>query len=267
LAAQTLLAVAREGDEDAADTGIEFMAFLLMRTTDTTDKFAWLQTLFNDESLDVIFGLLEQAALNTKKLSHWYSQIFERALPANPDRATSILIEMMQSESYETAQAAMGLFAIVAAVRPEPLMDGIGEVMLSKERSLNFLFRKFPLAALPEDVVIQWLEKHGLEGARLLARHVPGPFMGNHGPDLHPVTRFILERFGNDDSVFSAWFAGIHSGGAFAGSIADHVGQRASMAEPFLNFPIEAVRRWARAEIMYADENVENFRLREEELF
>ena len=46
-----------------------------------------------------------------------------------------------------------------------------------------------------------------------------------------------------------------------------HVGQRASTAEPFLNFPIEAVRRWARAEIMYADQNVENFRLREEELF
>jgi len=267
LAAQTLLAVAREGDEDAADTGIKFMAFLLRRTTDTTDKFAWLQTLFNDESLDVIFGLLEQAALNTKELSHWYSQMFARALPANPDRATSILIQMMQSESYETSQTAMGLFASVAAVRPQRLMDGIGEVMLSKERSLNFLFRKFPLVALPEDVVIQWLERHGLEGARLLARHVPRPFMGNHGPDLHPLTRFILERYGNDDNVFSAWFAGIHSGGAFAGSIADHVGQRASMAEPFLNFPIEAVRRWARAEIMYANENVENFRLREEELF
>jgi hypothetical protein len=91
--------------------------------------------------------------------------------------------------------------------------------------------------------------------------------MGSHGPDLNPITRFILERYGNDDNVFSAWFAGIHSGGAFAGSVADHFGQRASMAEPFLNFPIEAVRRWARAEIMFADENVENFRLTEEEIF
>lgn len=267
LAAQTLLAAAREGDENAADTGIEFMVFLLMRTTESADKLAWLQTVFNDESLDVIFGLLEEATLKSKKLSHWFSQIFARVLPANPDRATSILIRMMQSESYETSEAAMGLFASVAAVRPQRLMDGIGEVMLSKERSLSFLFRKFPLVALPEDVVIQWLEKHGLEGAQLLARHVPGPFMGNHGPDVHPVTRFILERYGNDDNVFSAWFAGIHSGGAFAGSIADHVRQRASMAEPFLSFPLEAVRRWARAEIRYADENVENFTLSEEEFF
>jgi hypothetical protein len=146
-------------------------------------------------------------------------------------------------------------------------MDGIGEVMLSKERNFSFLFCKFPIVALPEEVVIRWLEKHGLEGARLVARHVPGPFMGSHGPDLNPVTRFILEKYGNDDNVFSAWYAGIHSGGAFAGSIADHVRQRASIAEAFLNFPIEAVRRWARNEITFADQNVENFRLSEEELF
>ena len=266
-AAQTLLEAAREGDEDAANIGIEFMVFLLMRTNESEDKLAWLQSVFDDISLDVIFGLLEQATLKTRKLSHWFSQIFARVLPANPDRATSILIQMMQSEDYEASQAASGLFAIVAAVRPQQLIDGIGEVMLSKERSLSFLFRKFPIVSLPEDVVIQWLEKHGLEGARLLARHVPGPFMGSDGPDLHPVTRFILERYGNDDNVFSGWVAGMHNGRAFAGSIAHHMEQRASMAEPFLNFPIEAVRRWARGEIMFADENVGNFTLEEEELF
>ncbi len=174
---------------------------------------------------------------------------------------------MMQSESYETSEAAADLFSSVAAVRPQQLMDGIGVVMLSKEGSLNFLFRKLPIMSLSQDVVIQWLEKHGLEGARLLARHVPGPFMGSDGPGLNPVTRFILEKYGNDDNVFSGWVAGMHNTGVFVGSIADHVGQRGSMAEPFLNFPIEAVRRWARAEIMFANENVESFRLSEEERF
>lgn len=267
LAAQTLLQAALEGDEDAADTGIEFIVFLLMRMGDSEDKLVLLQTLFKDQSLDVIFGLLEQAAHKSKKLSHWFPQIFARVLPANPDRATSILIQMMQSDSYETSQTAAGLFASVAAARPQQLMDGIGTAVLSKERSLRFLFRKFPITVLPEGVVIQWLEKHGLEGARLLARHVPGPFMGTNGPELNPVTRFILENYGNDDIVFSSWFAGMHSGGAFAGSIADHMEQRATRAEPFLNFPIEAVRRWALAEIKFADENAESFRMSEEELF
>jgi hypothetical protein len=266
-AAQTLLEAAQEGDEAAANIGIEFMVFLLLRTNESEDKLAWMQSVFQDITLDVVFGLLEQATLKTRKLSHWFSQIFARVLPANPDRGTSILIQMMQSEDYEASQAASDLFAIVAAVRPQQLMDGIGEVMLSKERSLSFLFRKFPIVALPEDVVIQWLEKHGLEGARLLARQVPGPFMGSDGPDLHPVTRVILERYGNDDNVFSGWVAGMHSGRVFTGGIAHHMEQRASMAQPFLDFPIEAVRRWARGEIMFANENVENFRLDEEELF
>src|SRR6516165_6730426 len=31
-------------------------------------------------------------------------------------------------------------------------------------------------------------------------------------------------------------------------------------AEPVLNFPIEAVQRWARGEIKFANENVENLR-------
>jgi hypothetical protein len=68
----------------------------------------WLQTVFKDQSLDVIFGLLEQAALTSKNLSHWFSQIFARVLPANPDRATSILVQMMQNDSYETSQTAAG---------------------------------------------------------------------------------------------------------------------------------------------------------------
>jgi len=267
MAAQTLLEATRDGDEYAADSGIEFIVFLLMRATDSPDKLVWLQKVFNDESLDVIFGLLEQATLKTRKLSHSFPQIFARVLPANPDRATSILIQMMKSDDYETSQAAAGLFATVAAVRPQELMDGIGRLMLSEEKNYSFLFRKYPIVSLPDNVVIQWLEKHGLDGARLLARHVPGPFMGSNGPDLNPITRFILERHGNDDRVFSNWVAGMHTGGAFAGSIADHMERRASMAEPFINFPIEAVRRWARGEIMFADTNVENFRLEEEERF
>jgi hypothetical protein len=179
----------------------------------------------------------------------------------------SILIQLMKSDDYETSRTAADLFSSVATVRPQELMDGIGTLMLSDEKNYNFLFRKFPIVSLPEGVIIQWLEKHGLEGARLLARHVPRPFIGSNGPDLNPVTRFILERFGNDERVFSSWVAGMHNGQVFAGSIAEHVQQRASMAEPFLSFPIEAVQRWARGEAAFAEQNIEDLRLSEEERF
>ena len=267
LAAETLLEAARNGDEDAADTGIEFIAFLLIRTNESDDKLEWLQTVFHDESLDVVFGLLEQSMHKTGKLSHWFTRIFARALPANPDRATSILIQLMKIDDYETSRTAAELFSSVAIMRPQELMDGVGTLMLSDKQNYNFLFRKFPIVSLPEGVIIQWLEKHGLEGARLLARHVPRPFIGSNGPDLNPITRFILERYGNDERVFSSWVAGMYDGQVFAGSIADHTQTRASMAEPFLSFPIEAVRRWAQGEIEFAEQNIEHFRLSEEERF
>ena len=144
-------------------------------------------------------------------------------------------------------------------------MEGIGNLMLEGEQSMSFLFRKFPIITIPEDVIIQWLETHGLEGARLLARHIPAPFMSDHGPELNPITRYILERYGDDEKVFSRWVAGMYSGQAFAGSIADYTERRAAMAEPFLTFPIKAVRRWAQGQIQFAEEQVPKFRLSEEE--
>ena len=267
VAAQTLIAAARRGEKKAAETGLEFIVFLLMRRSDAEDRLEWLQRVFQDKSLNVIFDLLEHAALNVRRQTSRFAEIFARVLPADPDRATSILIQMMGSEEYEVLEIAAGLFSSVAAVRPQQLMDGIGEIILVKDRSLSFLFRKFPVVSLPEDVIIQWLDKHGLEGARRLASHVPGPFMGSQGPELHPVTRYILEKYGNDDGVYSAWVTGMHSGHAFAGSVADYTERQASTAEPFLNFPIEAVRRWARGQIAFAAENAERFRLSEEEIF
>ena len=265
-AAETLLDATRK-DEKAAETGLEFIVFVLMRTPDSEDRLVWLQKVFHDKSLNVIFGLLEYAAMKIRRQSSRYAQIFVRVLPADPERATSIIIQMMRSDSYEVLEVAMELFSSVGALRPQRLMDGIGDIMLAKDSNLRFLFRKFPVVSLPENVIIQWLETHGLEGARLLARHVPGPFMGSQGPDLHPVTRYILEKYGNDDMVYSGWVTGMQSGHAFAGSVADYTERQASTAEPFLNFPIEAVRRWARGQIAFAAENADRFRISEEELF
>lgn len=84
LAAETLLDAARNGDEDAADAGIEFIVFLLMRTSDSEDKLEWLQTVFHDKSLDVVFGLLEQSTIkHGSSLSGFqaYSPVRSRRTP------------------------------------------------------------------------------------------------------------------------------------------------------------------------------------------
>lgn len=45
-AAETLLEAAQSGDEAAANTGIKFIVFVLMRTAESEDRLEWLQQFF-----------------------------------------------------------------------------------------------------------------------------------------------------------------------------------------------------------------------------
>ncbi len=267
VATETLLRAAREGDEDAANTGLEFIVFLLMRMPENEDKLLSLKKIYEDGSLTLIFDLLKESMMTTGTLSHGFSNIFILVLPINPQRATSILVQMLRSETYATSETAAGLLPSVGAICPNQLMDSVGEILLSDESNFAFRFRTLPIVSLPAHVLIDWLEKHGIQGARVLARFAPGPFMASHGPELNAVTRYILEKYGDDDIVFSSWMTGMNDGGMFTGSVAERLQQQASAARPFLTYPIAAVQRWARARITFADQNSESFRHWEEEIF
>jgi hypothetical protein len=267
IAMEVLLTAASEADKNAANTGIEFIVFVLMRMDQGQDKLWLLQRLFDDDALSTIFDLLLDAAATSDKLSAYFGQIFARVLPANPKRGTDVVLKMMQNHSYEVSQEAANLFSTVVTAEPEALMDGVGQILLKNDWNCPLNFRGLPIVALPDDIVIRWLEKHGLDGARVLARHLTRPYIDSGVPSLHPVTRYVLDKFGADDTVFSGWLSGMNHGQVFAGSIADHIDRRASAAEAFLQFPIEAVRRWAEGEVLFADQNAPGFRLQEEEGF
>jgi hypothetical protein len=72
---------------------------------------------------------------------------------------------------------------------------------------------------------------------------VPGPFVGNDGPALHPATSFIMKTFGEDSGVFSTFAAGIHSGSVFAGPISNWMQGHVALAEQFVNYPKKIVQR------------------------
>jgi hypothetical protein len=264
MATETLLECARSGDVHAAATGLDFIQFLLMRHQEEP-KTQFLATLFEDENLDTFFGLLELAVTPSRQFPHSFTRIFARALPANPSRAARLVVEMMKSDDYDVSNAGSGLLHSVALLEAPALMEAIGEAMLDRDRNINFLVKKFPITALPTEVIIDWIKRNGVEGARILTRHLPGPFVGSDGPGLHPATSFIMEAYGEDDGVFSSFAAGIHSGGVFAGPISNWAQGRVSLAEQFINYPIESVRRWARGEVQFSSEQVVKFREHEEE--
>lgn len=263
-AAEVLLDSATAGDEYAAAIGLDFIQFLLMRHQDEP-KTEYLVALFEDEKLSTFFGLLESAVTRSKSLPHSFTRIFARALPADPPRAAKLVVEMMKSTDYDTSNAGSGLLRSVAEFEAPALMDAIGAAMMDREHNVGFLIRKFPITALPTEVIIDWVKRNGVEGARVLTRHLPGPFVGSDGPGLHPATRFVMETFGDDSGVFSSFAAGAHSGGVFAGPISNWMQGHLALAEQFVNYPIKSVQRWARGEVEFSSAEVEKFREREEE--
>jgi hypothetical protein len=264
IACETLLVLAKNGDAEAANIGLEFLQFLFMRNQDE-EKLEVLASLFGDDLADVVFGLLENSVPSRGRISHAFARIFATVMELDPQRAVRLVMRLLRDKEYETAELGSGLIASVAKADPAYLMEQIGSAMLSKDRDLNFIIRKLPIAILPDEIVIDWLKEHGVDGARILARHVPKPFVDNGAPKLSPITEFLLTQYGEDDAVYASFVAGLHSGGVFAGPISDWMMRGVALAEHFVTSPIPAVRKWALGEVEYGTRQAEEFRQQEEE--
>jgi hypothetical protein len=265
LAAQALWKAALAGDKRAASVGVGFIVHLLLRYK-PEDRTEFLEAVFGEVELDTVFGLLEQNATGDDSISPYFGQIFSRILPANPTRGIDLAIKMVSSKDFEVSREGGGLFHAVVELDPIGVMQKLGEVLLSDNDVYRLSLQHVPLLALPAHVIKEWLDEHGLDGARVIARYLPRPHLNGDKPELHPVAQAVLERYGTDDQVFSRWVAGM-TGGVVAGSLADWVERRAEYAEKFLGSPVEAVRKWAESEIGFSSEHAADFRLSEEERY
>lgn len=264
-AAQTLLKSAQSGEKRAAGVGIGFIVHLLLRYK-PENRPKYLQTVFGEPDLETVFGLLEHNATGDDSISAYFGQIFAHVLPANPTRGIDLAIRMVSSRDFEVSREGGSLFHSVVELDATGVMEKLGEALLSDDDVYRLSLRHVPVLALPADVITDWLGKHGLDGARVIARYLPRPHLNGDKPELHPVAEAVLVPYGSDDQVFSRWVSGMH-GGVVAGSLADWVERRAEYAENFLASPVEAVRRWAEGEIGFSSEHAADFRLSEEERF
>jgi hypothetical protein len=112
-----------------------------------------------------------------------------------------------------------------------------------------------------------WLERTQLEGARKIAGSLTRPFLDAEGrPVVPPLTKMVLERFGEDEKVIQAFVSG--SGGrSYSGDIAAQHLQEAAIAAKFLQHPLQAVREWARIEKAMSEHEAARWRREDEEMF
>jgi hypothetical protein len=202
-----------------------------------------------------------------RQQSFWWGRVLQFAAPSDPRLAIRLGCKGLVSRNFALSEEASGLLASWASNYPAEVMSEIGSIMLDQKVGLTFFISKFPIfSALSPEVVIGWLTEVGPTGARLIARHLPPPFLDNAGKPIVPdLTAWVLSKFEQDNRVFAEFCAGVHSFQMYTGDVALVHESEATMARKFFSHPLRRIREWAKIEYETALENARRQREWEDE--
>ena len=189
--------------------------------------------------------------------------------PHDPVRAAEAVVGVMTTPDHPWRfdRENVPLLAEAARRDPDGVMGVIGGAILDPNRRLVFgvgVFRGL-FEAVGLDAVRRWVEAHGPETLRWIARHFPSPTLGEGGEVVvPPLTAWLFTEREADQHAFEWFLMGRHHGASvWRGDQTSEV--RAEM-EPFLGHPLPRVREWAEDQIRFADCEANWFRQRDEEI-
>jgi len=252
------------GNEQAANVGIqllwtrivwrhrepEFAIFAYPGITDQVKKFLSLSTAHLSDARP------------------YWDEVLEAMLQIDAAFIIGLAVNALLAADHELMSAAEKVLATAAEHHALDVLKQITPVLGDRDKAWRFRIFRYGtfVKALPSESVRQWLDETGVEGARVLARSLPGPFLNDAGQPIVPEpTLTVLTRFGNDKAVFKQFCMGVHSFQMYSGDIAAEHEQEAQAAECFLNHELPVIRKWAQAEIASAKFDAEEARQEEEE--
>ncbi len=192
----------------------------------------------------------------------FWIRLAEDLTAVDAETGVRLLAKALVSRDSNTRDLAAESLIGLAKICPSRVMEAIGESALSPTDGWMFRTDDFSglLAAIPEGVVRDWLDRAGKRGARAIARHLPPPGPTEKGEQLvPPLTEFILSRFEDDDEVFREFLAGTHAGRGYTGDISTRHDEEAETARQFLGHPLKRVREWAAVEMESAREHAQHW--------
>ncbi len=196
-----MLSAFQQGDSQIARRAISFVAYYRLSEQDALKSL-----LQNPEAKSLIRKLLETTAQDGGGASHGWLKILGALLKTDPEDAIGLALRGLLSDSMVHQESCHDFLTEAARSYPELVMQRFGDMVLSDEDRKLSAFAKGIFLELPVDVVSRWLEKHGVEGARRIARHLPAPFVDEEGePVVPPNTAYVLKTFEKDSEVFQAF--------------------------------------------------------------
>lgn len=246
----------KESFPGSAEAMIEFVAYQYHgQTRPDAQK---LDAAFDELAWSVASETITESAGQ----GFWWGEIVRQAMPTvGPERAAKLLVSAIMGDNFHIREISDELLGQLASKHPAEVLAAVSDVILSESSWKFTVGRSGFFLSLPVEVISAWLDKVGIEGALALAGHVPPPAIDDNAqPTLHPLTALLLERFGDDESVFTQFTAGVHNLQTYVGDIAGQKEQEVRTAEKFINHPIPAVRRWAEIEMRAGKQEAERWR-------
>ncbi len=249
-----LLTALREGNQRAAGIAVESLAYRLNDAT-SDDKIV---VLTDPRVTELVWNLLDLSVADAGGEDFlWFNILRDLAEHLNSDHAMKLATIALLSDNFAVRKRAEKFLVESAHKFPREIMTHLGSQMMDEQAGWRFFVDEFRelFNAIPPDLIDDWLNLHGVEGARKLARHLPVPIIDGEGACVVPaLTEQVLTTYQDDERVFREFIAGCHSFQMYGGDIAAQLRQEADLARRFLNHPLRRIREWAEYEVERAEQ-------------
>ncbi len=225
-------------------------------------EFAWIksvhlkkgqQHLFEDSDFrNLIFDALERGSefIEAKDAFAWCEVTKELAEYDSP-RSARILSNILLGKIHRGHHEASAALHELAPKYGDAVMQAFGDALTDKEHGWKLQVGEYReiVDQLPLEVVTSWVEEHGEEGAKLIARHLSAPYIDDEGEPVIPqATDYLLRRFPSP-AVINAFCSGTFSGDVWSADGGEQFRIAADQARLFLKSDNTGIREWAKREI------------------
>lgn len=251
------------GNLDATHVGLDIAWFQF------NDKVAKESRFWERENIaPLIIDLLKQATDDGGREAHAWGDLLREMFKKHSDACIEIAAKGLLTDDHSIYdESIQSLEKFIDKDHEGRVMECIGSSMFDVERGWILSVRVLVkiIKVLSFACLKHWVDAHGADGAKALARHLPSPEIQNGAAYVPEITAYVLDKFGDQDDVFISFSAGRHSDQIYSGD-SQHL-EEANLARKFLSHPLRRIREWAAGEIRDSERHAEYWRIDDEERF
>jgi len=186
--------------------------------------------------------------------NHLWLKVLEVLCPFYPREVAEVMLARITDPASSFVwrdEESVAVLVRAAEREPVAVMEEIGKVLLDRERRAIFGVSNFDglFEAVGMQHVQAWLEQHGQEYLRWMARHFRRPYLDEAGRPVVPaLTEWLFREHEDDDEAFRWFLMGSHSGEVRSESQVNPERKKLEM-QPYLAHELRRVREWAQSEI------------------